>query len=321
MTLYTLALEITLLLAVWLAIGAWQRDRRITGRLTYAAAASGVAIWAAGTLLEQRGEVYLLARRVQVLGILMVPPLWFGVAAHAVKLPLVRRTPWIPLLLMVPVAPLYALMYAGPWSVLYLPAMDAKVMAVGPLFWWSVAYAWALVMAGVVVLLRGAVQAEDAFLRRERIKMAVSVLVPLVASGLNIARIYDGLYAPDFTPILVAVTLLAFRRNILSGGVLDVVPVAQRDIIRHLPFGVVLADAQGAVIDMNPAAEELLEVTFDDAAGRALEAVIGRAALDVRIEISSVRGRRGESARFALLEAPKPAAPLPAEAGLSSATG
>lgn len=318
MTLYTLALEITLLLAVWLVIGAWQRDRRMTGRLTYAAAASGVAIWAAGTLLEQRGEVYLLARRVQVFGILTVPPLWFGVAAHAVKLPLIRRTPWIPLLLMVPMAPLYALMYAGPWSVLYLPAMDAKVMQVGPLFWWSVVYAWFLVMAGVVVLLRGALQEPEALLRRERFKMAVSVLMPLAASGVNIARIHDGVHAPDFTPVLIAVTLLAFRRNILSGGVLDVVPIAQRDIIRHLPFGVVLADAQGAVIDMNPAAEELLEVGFDEAEGRALEAIIGRAALDVRIEISSVRGRSGESARFALLEAPKTAVGAAGGPGLGS---
>ncbi|NNL66865.1 MAG: PAS domain-containing protein [Myxococcales bacterium] len=321
MTFYTLALEITLLLAVWLAIGALQRDRRLTGRLTYAAAAAGAAIWAAGTLLEQRGEIYLLARRVQVLGILTVPALWFGVAAHAVKLPLIRRTPWIPLLLMVPVAPLYALMFAGPWSVLYLPAMDAKVMEVGPLFWWSVAYAWALVMAGVVVLLRGAIQAPEALLRRERVKMALSVLVPLAASGFNIARIHDGIWAPDFTPILIAVTLLAFRRSILSGGVLDVVPVAQSDIIRHLPFGVVLADGQGAVIDLNPAAEELLEMSYDDAVGRALEAVIGRAALDVRIEISSVRGRGGESARFALLEPPKAAVGAADGAALSSATG
>jgi PAS domain-containing protein len=111
------------------------------------------------------------------------------------------------------------------------------------------------------------------------------------------------------TPLMIAVTLIAFRRSILSGGVLDVLPVAQRDIIQHLPFGVVLADDRGAVIDMNPAAEELLNVGRIDALGRALDAVISRAPLEVRIEISSVRGRGGEQARFALLEAPKGPAP------------
>jgi PAS domain-containing protein len=320
MTPYTLALELTLVLAVWLAIGAWQREHDIPGRLTYAGAALAVAIWVGGTLMEFRAETYLLARRVGTLGALAIGPLWFGVAAHAVKLPLVRRTPWIPLALMVPLVPLYALMFAGPWSLLFIPASEAQHVEVGPLLWWSVVYTWVLVTAGVFALLRGAWQAEDAALRWERIKMALSVLVPLAGNALalwTMAR--TGRTGVDPTPLLVLVPLIAFRRSILSGGVLDVLPVAQRDIIQHLPFGVVLADHRGAVIDMNPAAEELLDVPRMDALGRALEAVISRAPLEVRIEISNVRGRGGESARFALLEAPK--APAPRADASPSAAG
>jgi PAS domain-containing protein len=310
MTPYTLALEFTLILAVWLAIGAWQREHDIPGRLTYAVTALAVAIWVGGELLEFRAETYLLARRVRILGSLAVGPLWFGVAAHAVKLPLIRRTPWIPLVLMVPLVPLYALMFAGPWSVLFIPASEAQHVEVGPLMWWSLGYGWLLVLSGVFVLLRGAAQAEDAELRADRFKMALSVLVPLVGNALaawDVAR--TGRTGFDPTPLLVVVTLIAFRRSILSGGVLDVLPVAQRDIIQHLPFGVVLADDRGAVIDMNPAAEELLDVPRMEALGRALEAVISRAPLEVRIEVSNVRGRSGESARFVLLEAPKAPAP------------
>jgi len=306
MTLYTLALELTLVLAAWLAIGAWQRESDIPGRLIYALASLGMAVWVGGELIEYRAETYQLARRVRFVGLLAVPPLWFGVAAHAVKLPLVRRTPWIPAVLALPMVPLYALLYAGPWSVLYIPATDAPHVEPGPLVWWSVSYAWVLVVAGVVILLRGAWQAEDAALRRERIKMALSVLAPLIANLVSVWELAQtGKTGPDYTPLALVVTLVAFRRSILSGGVLDVLPVAQRDIIQHLSFGVVLADHRGAVIDMNPAAEELLEVARIDALGRAMEAVISRAPLDVRIEISNVRGRGGESARFALLEAPK----------------
>ena len=64
MNLYTLALELTLVLAAWLAIGAWQRDSDVPGRLTYAAAAMAVAIWVGGELIEVRGEMALLGRRV-----------------------------------------------------------------------------------------------------------------------------------------------------------------------------------------------------------------------------------------------------------------
>lgn len=316
MTPYTLALELTLILAAWLAIGAWQREHDIPGRLTYAAAALSVALWVGGELIEQRGETYLLARRVRMIGVLMLPPLWFGVAAHAVKLPLIRRTPWIPLVLMVPAAPLYALLYAGPWSMLFIPATDAQHVEVGPLLWWFLGYAWLLILAGVGVMVRGAWQSDARDLRSERLRMAGSVLAPLAANAVAISSLAEtGRTGPDFTPLMIAVTLIAFRRSILSGGILDVLPVAQRDIIQHLPFGVVLGDGQGVVIDVNPAAEELLGIPRVDALGRALEAVISRAPLDVRIEVSSVRGRGGESARFALLEAPKTPAPVSAAAG------
>jgi len=306
MTPYTLVLELILILAAWLAIGALQRERDIPGRLTYAAAALAVMIWVGGELIEHRAETYLLARRVRTIGVLTLPALWFGVAAHAVRLPLIRRTPWIPLVLMVPSVPLYALLYAGPWSLLFVPATEAQHVEIGPLMWWFIFYAWALVTAGLGILIHGAFRSEAGEARRERARMALAALVPLAANVFavwTLAR--TGHSGVDLTPLLIAVPLIAFRRSILSGGILDVLPVAQRDIIQHLPFGVVLADGQGTVIDVNPAAEELLDVTRMDAVGRALEAVISRAPLDVRIEVSSVRGRRGESARFALLEAPK----------------
>jgi len=316
MTPYALALEMTLILAVWLAIGAWQRDRHVPGRLTFAAAAFAVALWCGGELLEARGDAHLAARRIRMLGVLAIAPLWFGVAAHAVKLDLIRRTPWIPLALMAPVVPLYGLLYTGPWSMLFLPAVPAEEVRAGPLLWWFLGYAWLLLTAGLAIVVRGALRAGDPVLRRERLVMAAGVVVPMAG---NAAAVYGmartGYTGLDPTAALMAFTLIVFRRSILSGGVLDVLPLAQRDIIRHLPFGVVLADGHGTVIDVNAAAEELLEVTRVEATGRALEAVIARAPLEVRIEVSTVRGRGGETARFALIEAPKPALSPPCGAG------
>jgi PAS domain-containing protein len=306
MTPYALALELTLILAAWLAIGAWQRDRHVPGRLTFAGAALAVALWCAGELIEARADAFLVGRRVRMLGVLTIAPLWFGVAAHAVRLDLVRRTPWIPLALLTPVVPLYALLFMGPWSLLFVPAVEAEQVRVGPLLWWFLGYAWLLVTVGLALVVRGALRAEDPALRRERLAMAAGVLVPMTGNAVavwSLAR--TGHTGLDLTAPLMTFTLIAFRRSILSGGVLDVLPLAQRDIIQHLPFGVVLADGQGTVLDLNPAAEDLLEVTRMEATGRALEAVIARAPLEVRIEVSTVRGRGGETARFALIEAPK----------------
>lgn len=307
MTPYSFALELTLLLAAWLFLAAMQRERHVQGRVTYAAAAACVVLWTAGVLLAFRGETYLLGRRVAMLGMLAITPMWFGVAAHAVKLPMIRRTPWLPLLLIGPFVPLYALLYTGPWSVLFIPAQDVETVEYGPLLWWALLYGWSLVLAGTAVLIHGAWTTEAGDLRRQRLRMAASALVPLGANAVWAWRVYQtGGGGLDLTPVLLTITLLGFRRSILSGGMLEVLPVAQRDILQHLPFGVVLADDRGTVIDVNPAAEDLLEVPRAEALGRGLEAVISRAPLDVRIEVASVRGRTGESVRFALLEAPKP---------------
>lgn len=307
MTPYVLCLELTLILAAWLGIGAWQRDANVPGRLTYAAASLAVVLWCAGDLIDARGEdAYLLGRRVRTVGVLALTPLWLGVAAHAVKLELIRRNSWLPAALMVPPMLLYPLLFAGPWSVLFIPAVNQLEVEVGPLFWVFLVYAYVMVIGGFGFLAWGAATAREPEVRRQRLLMALAVTVPFGANVLAVwPTVQDGISKHDPTAMLIGVTLIAFRRSIFSGGVLDVVPLAQRDIIHHLPFGVVLANGQGTVLDVNPAGEELLQIAREDAMGRALEAVISHAPLELRIEVSTVQGRGGESARFALIEAPK----------------
>ena len=41
----------------------------------------------------------------------------------------------------------------------------------------------------------------------------------------------------------------------------EALPITRRDVIEHLPDGVVLADAAGAILDLNPAAEAILGAT------------------------------------------------------------
>ena len=74
MTLYSLALELTLILATWLAIGAWQRDRNVPGRITYAAASVSVMLWVAGALQRRfwaggegrKSRLEMIARHVEL---------------------------------------------------------------------------------------------------------------------------------------------------------------------------------------------------------------------------------------------------------------
>src|SRR5262245_52120540 len=142
MSLHHLVLELTALLAFWLMLGAWQQDPDQPGRTCFSAMCAAVMIWCFGDLLAGRGGVDpWTGDRIKYGGIMALSPLWLGVAAHAGRLSLAQRLPWFPAALVVPEIVLYALMYTGPWSALFL----APGHAPGPLFWVHCVYAYALI--------------------------------------------------------------------------------------------------------------------------------------------------------------------------------
>ena len=103
------------------------------------------------------------------------------------------------------------------------------------------------------------------------------------------------------------------RQALFPGGLLDVLPIAQRDLIDHLPFGVILSDPAGVVIDMNGAAGRGLAISRLEALGRTLDAVLGHAPHGTRIEISPIELRGSTQARLVVLDFPAPGKAPPAE--------
>ena len=81
-----LALEMTILLAFWLCLGAWQTDASTPGRTTFAALAGASILWCLGSLLQFDGAApEHVADRIRYLGILTLPAFWVGVAGHATR--------------------------------------------------------------------------------------------------------------------------------------------------------------------------------------------------------------------------------------------
>ena len=51
---YSIGLELTILLAFWLCLGVWQKDRATTGRVTFVALGLSAILWCSGELLAVR---------------------------------------------------------------------------------------------------------------------------------------------------------------------------------------------------------------------------------------------------------------------------
>ena len=78
MPIYTIALQLTILLAFWLWLGAWQRERGTPGRNTFAALTVAAIAWCLGDILKQGQIPEIIADRIRYVGILSLPPLWLA---------------------------------------------------------------------------------------------------------------------------------------------------------------------------------------------------------------------------------------------------
>jgi PAS domain-containing protein len=299
MSVYALVLEITAMLALWLTLGAWQQDRDRPGRLCFSAMCIAVFVWCTGELLFARGALeHGTSERIKYLGIVTLPALWLGVAAHAGQLRVVQRLPWFPAAFLVPELLIYSTFYMGPWSALFLsPESDA----LGPLWFVHCAYAYALVTAGAAICFVTALRPGSPW-RKRRLAIGVTSLIPLVGNAAYLAS--DLRFEHDPTPALLGASLLLLRKALFPGGLLDVLPIAQRDLIDHLPFGVILSDPRGVIIDMNAASARRLAISRLEALGRTLDAVLGNAPRGTGIEISPIELRGGTRARLTVLNFP-----------------
>ena len=127
--------------------------------------------------------------------------------------------------------------------------------------------------AGQSLLGQGSVLLLQSFLHVQRLYraqsgiMLISVLAPWVGNVLHISDLYPFSYL-DLTPFAFTLTGLAVAWGLFRFRLLDVVPVARDVVIEGMYDGVIVLDAQGRVVDINPAARQLINRSDADLVGR-----------------------------------------------------
>ncbi len=287
-----------MLLALFGAGAALLRGSDVAGRRTYALLSLAAGVWCAGALLMDRDLVDAwVGMRLSMLGLVLVGPMWIGLAAHMAQSPVARRIPWFPLALALPGLLVWILLFLEPWSA----AVMTNVGRPGPLWWVITPYAYALIVAGSALHIGSGLRRHGP---RGYHAMAIGLagLLPLAAHvGWTWFGFPDG---RDPTPLLLTPVGLALASTLFPGGLFDVRPLAQRELIDHLPLGVVMADRAGTVFAINVHAEMALALPRAEAIGRALDAIVAEAPPSYRLEQSEVLLASQVVARFAFLHPP-----------------
>lgn len=129
--------------------------------------------------------------------------------------------------------------------------------------------AYTLIGASLIIFARAALSAGRRY-RRHGILLVALLSLPLLANVLTVTRLYefDGY---DATPVTLVVTLFGLIWGIRRMGLFDVeiglLPVAPQVVVQAMRDGVVVVSGQDQVIEMNPAASELLSVDAHGAIG------------------------------------------------------
>jgi len=144
----------------------------------------------------------------------------------------------------------------------------------GPLYWLFIVFAYALAVCALVILLREYLRSSGA--SRSRIAVLfIGGLAPFVASVaglLNLAPFADL----DMAPLAFFVTGALWLTAILQGTLLEILPLARGVLVEQMPDGVIVIDAEGRVVDANPAALSMLGTTSARVVDWPAEVVLAR---------------------------------------------
>jgi diguanylate cyclase (GGDEF)-like protein/PAS domain S-box-containing protein len=252
------------------------RHRDTPGRRYFSLMLLGVGLWCLLYGLEAALAGITLKTvlaGLQYLGIASVPVFWllFALRYTGLDTALTRRR--IALLFVVPGLTVLLLatnsLHGLMWSSVGLNltgGFHALLISHGPFFWVHLAYSYALILAGAVLLVRSALLYPRHY-RGQAVLIIVAAVVPWIANLLYAVGLSpDDNF--DLTPFAFAVTgaILAFAlsRCRLLDLFLGLRARARSATLETMRDGVIVLDPEGRVVDSNPAAFLILEAATSE---------------------------------------------------------
>ncbi|UCE87389.1 MAG: hypothetical protein JSU66_06640 [Deltaproteobacteria bacterium] len=297
---YELGLLGTVVVGLWIAVDVGSACGDGGKRLGIVLLGASGVLWAAGQFALDHASgpaEIVLARRVLFAGVCGLPIAWFAAAAQAARIAWLERLPGLLLVAALPLAFAYSCLY---WDTQgRFVEWTAMPVSRGPIFFWSAAYAWLLILVGFGTFALAAVRLGQAQPLRITL-LAIGVLAPLAG---NVGYVLLDWTSRDPTPLLLGVGALLIRISVIESGIGGFVPVVRRDVLGQLEVGVLVANLAGTVVDANRAARTLADGV--PLRGRSLDETLDAIRRNpkraIEVETFAVKGALGEVGRGAVL--------------------
>ncbi|HEX5692682.1 MAG TPA: histidine kinase N-terminal 7TM domain-containing protein [Roseiflexaceae bacterium] len=298
---FALPLAASALTCILLAIYAWRR-RPAPGATIFVVMMLSVAEWTFGYIFELNSSTLpaiLFWAKVEYLGIVTGP-----VAALLLAIAYTGRERWLTpqrlaLLAIVP-AITNVLVWTNEYHGLIWQRVGLSNVQGLPMFdvdygaWFIVhaAYSYLMMVTGILLVLLSLVYAPRIY-RRQSLALVVSGAVPMIGNALYILK-YNPFPNLDLTPFAFTLAGLLWAWNLFHYHFLDIVPVARDTVIENMGDAVIVLDAHNRIVDINPAARQILRREASEVIGRPMLQILSarpdlveryRDAMELRDEI------------------------------------
>ncbi len=125
----------------------------------------------------------------------------------------------------------------------------------GPWFWVHAAYTYTLIMVGLVLVVRALLRWPAQY-RGQMLWILLATLAPLIANVITIFKLLPILI--DLTPFAFIITGMGMTYALFRHRLLDIAPLARDLVIDGMKDGMLVLDANGRIVDINPAAQKII---------------------------------------------------------------
>ena len=264
---YAIFLLISTIITLYLAFYSWNK-RSNPNALYFSFLMLAVSIWSITGAFEMATVAYsskILWSQLSYIGIAFVGPFWLLFALTYTNNDQWLHKKIIAILMIIPVIILILVATNG-WHGLIWPTITPSSNEPGAIliydhglgFYLNAVYTYILMFIGLI-LLGQFLDRSPKLYQKQIFIVLIAAFVPIIANIVYILQVspVEGL---DPTPFAFTVTGILIGYSIFRYKLLDIVPVAYNNLFDKISSGVMVINSQKRIIDINPAARELLKI-------------------------------------------------------------
>lgn len=250
---------ITLILYAW-------KNRIVLGARYFLATLILVEVWIVSQALEMAAldlQIKLVWANIQYIPIMLTPVTYLYLVLQLNRRDSWLKQRWLFIVLLIAPVCINLLLWTNDYHGLIrqnihlsnsgsFPTIEKTF---GPLYW-----LFALINYGVTIIsmtiLGKALREKTSLYRQQTLLLIISLLLPTVSTFFQIMGLNP--FSVDTTPAIFGLSAVTISWGIFRYRLFDVVPIARSIIIQEMSIGMIVLDHEGRLLDINPAAKEML---------------------------------------------------------------